>query len=167
MYSNLLRSTTFFATLLTLFFALGSNAAELNDRHALDGVKTGKALFDIAAGNPNAIVTAIDVIGETIDGLKRQGVEPVIVVAFRGPAVRFLISDSDHIPPEHAAAAMELSARIEQLALRGVRIEACGITARRMKIDSAKLIKGVQPVANTFNSLIGYQAKGYALISIF
>lgn len=166
MYFNPLRSTIF-ATLFALFFALGATAAELDDRHALNGVKTGKALFDIATGNPNAIVTTLDVIGETIDGLEHHGVEPKIVVAFRGPAVRFLTSNSNHIPPEHAATAMELSVRIEQLAVRGVRIEACGITTRMMKIDNATLIKGVHPVANTFNSLIGYQAKGYALIPIF
>lgn len=160
MYLNPLRSTFYFATLLALFFSLSTSAAELHDRHALDGVKTGKALFDIATGNPNAITT-------TLDGLKRHGVEPNIVVAFRGPAVRFLASDNSHIPAEHAATAMELSVRIEQLAARGVRFEACGVTTRMMKIDNATLVKGVQPVANTFNSLIGYQARGYALIPIF
>ena len=46
-------------------------------------------------------------------------------------------------------------------------LEACGITTRMMKADNAKLVKGVQPVANTFNSLIGYQSKGYALIPVF
>lgn len=167
MYLNPLRSKTFFAMLLTLFFTLSATAAELDDRPALDGVKTGKALFDIATGNPNAIVTTLDVLGEAIDGLKRHGVESIIVVAFRGPAVRFLTSNSNLIPTEHAATAMDLSVRIERLAARGVRIEACGVTTRMMKIDNATLVKGVQPVANTFNSLIGYQAKGYALIPIF
>ncbi len=167
MYLNPLRSTFFFATLLALFSPLGASAAELDDRHALDGVKTGKALFDIATGNPNAIATTLEVIGETIDGLKRQGVEPKIVVAFRGPAVRFLTSDNNVIPAEHAATAMGLHVRIEQLVVRGVRFEACGVTTRMMKIDNATLVKGVQPVANTFNSLIGYQARGYALIPIF
>ncbi|MBU1664169.1 MAG: DsrE family protein [Gammaproteobacteria bacterium] len=164
---NTLRATTFIATLFALVFSLGASAVELDDRHALDGVKTGKALFDIASGNPNAMVTVLDIVGETIDGLKRQGVEPQIVVAFRGPAVRFLSGDSSRIPPEHAATAMELATRIEQLAARGVRIEACGITTRMMKMDNATLVKGVQPVANTFNSLIGYQSKGYALIPVF
>ncbi|MFA5241256.1 MAG: DsrE family protein [Sulfuricella sp.] len=167
MYLNTLRNMTFLATLLALLFTLGASAAELNDRYALDGVKTGKAVFDIATGNPNAMVTTLDVIGETIDDLKRYGIKPEIVIAFRGPAVRFLTSDSNRIPPEHAATAMELSARIEQLAARGVRVEVCGITTRMMKMDNATLVKGAQPVANTFNSLIGYQAKGYALIPIF
>lgn len=167
MYLNPLRSKILFTTLFTLLFTLSATAAELDDRPALDGVKTGKALFDIATGNPNAIVTTLDVIGETIDGLKRHGVEPVIVIAFRGPAVRFLTSNSNLIPIEHAATAMDLSVRIEQIAARGVRIEVCGVTTRMMKIDNATLVKGVQPVANTFNSLIGYQAKGYALIPVF
>ena len=167
MYLNTTRNMTFLAALFALFFALNAAAAELNDRQALEGVKVGKAIFDIATGNPNAMVTTLDVIGETIDDLKRYGVKPEIVIAFRGPAVRFLTSNGDRIPPEHTATSMELSARIEQLAARGVRIEVCGITTRMMKMDNATLVKGAQPVANTFNSLIGYQAKGYALIPIF
>lgn len=167
MYLNTLRATTLIATLFAMVFSLGASATELNDRHALSGVKSGKALFDIATGNPNAMVITLDIVGETIDGLKQNGVEPEIVIAFRGPSVRFLSGDGARIPPEHAATAMELAARIEQLAARGVRIEACGITTRMMKMDNATLVKGVQPVANTFNSLIGYQARGYALIPIF
>jgi hypothetical protein len=31
-------------------------------------------------------------------------------------------------------------------------------------LDHASLIPGVEPMANTFNSLIGYQARGYAVI---
>lgn len=164
---KLTRVTMFFALLFALGLNFGASAAELDDRHALEGVKTGKAVFDIASGNPKAIVTVLGIVDETIDGLKRQGVEPHIVVAFRGPAVRFLSSDSSVIPPEHAATAMELADHVEKLAARGVRVEACGITTRMMKIDHAKLIKGAQPVANTFNSLIGYQTKGYALIPVF
>ncbi len=155
--------------MLTLLFTLAGplSAAELDDQHALVGVKTGKGLFDMATGNPNAMLVTLNIVGETLDGLKRQGVEPDLVVAFRGPAVRFVSGDDTLIPAEHAATAMEIAARIEQLAGRGVRFEACGITTRMMKADNAKLVKGVQPVANTFNSLIGYQAKGYALIPVF
>lgn len=167
MYLKLLRSKTSITVLFALFLALGASAAELDDRHALAGVKTGKALFDIASANPGAIVKTLGVIGETIDGLKRQGVEPEIVVAFRGPAVRFLDRDGKHIPLEHADTALELSARIGKLAGRGVRFEACGISTRMMGLDNTTLVDGVHPVANTFNSLIGYQSRGYALIPVF
>lgn len=167
MNQNLSRIAMFFSLLFSLVLGFGASAAELDDRHALEGVKTGKAVFDIASGNPQAILTVLGIVDETIDGLKRQGVEPHIVVAFRGPAVRFLSTDSGVIPPEHATTAMELADRVEKLAARGVRVEACGISTRMMKIDHAKLIKGVHPVANTFNSLIGYQTRGYALIPVF
>lgn len=155
--------------ILTLSFTLVGPlfAAELDDRYALQGVNIGKGVFDMATGNPNALLTTLNIVGETLDGLKGHGVEPQIVVAFRGPAVRFVSGDDKLIPVEHTATAMEIAARIEQLAGRGVRFEACGITTRMMKADNAKLTKGVHPVANTFNSLIGYQTKGYALIPVF
>ena len=152
---NLSRIALFSALLFSLALGSAASAAELDDRHALAGVKTGKAVFDIASGNAKAIVTILGIVDETIDGLQQQGVEPHIVVAFRGPAVRFLSSDSAVIPSEHAATAMALADRVELLA------------ARMMNIDPAKLIKGAHPVANTFNSLIGYQTKGYALIPVF
>jgi hypothetical protein len=33
-------------------------------------------------------------------------------------------------------------------------------------LGNASLIPGVEPMANTFNSQIGYQARGYAVIPI-
>ncbi len=39
MYLNTTRNMTFLAALFALFFALNAAAAELNDRHALEGVK--------------------------------------------------------------------------------------------------------------------------------
>jgi len=167
MLPNKSRYSAFITALFALVFSLGSTAAELDDRFALSGVKNAKALFDVANGNPTALVATLDTIVETIDTLKHTGLEPEFVLAFRGAAVRFLSSDGSHIATEHAATAMELATRIEQLAARGVRVEACGITMRRMKMDSTKLVKGVHPVGNTFISLIGYQSKGYALISVF
>lgn len=160
-----LRTASMFMA-LSIVSAGAGYAAELSDQSALAGVKSGKGLFDMATGHPNALLVNLNIVGETLDGLKHQGVEPDLVVAFRGPAVRFISREENLIPPEHAATAMEIAARIEHLAARGVRFEACGITTRMMKLDIAKLVKGVKPVANTFISLIGYQAKGYALIPV-
>jgi intracellular sulfur oxidation DsrE/DsrF family protein len=141
-------------------------ASQPTDQRALQGVEQGKAIFDVNHGNPKTIKVILDVIGETLDGLTAHQVEPDVIVAFRGPSVRFVTTDKDKIPADQAEAAAQVVERVQRLIERGVRFEACGITTRMMGIDNAKLVDGVEPVANTFNSLIGYQAKGYALIPI-
>ena len=42
----------------------------------------------------------------------------------------------------------------------------CSVAMRVFKADPAQLIPEVKLVANVFNSTIGYQTKGYALIAI-
>lgn len=55
---------------------------------------------------------------------------------------------------------------IQELAKQGVRFEACAIATRLFHVDNASMISDVKVVGNTFISLIGYQAKGYAVIPI-
>jgi intracellular sulfur oxidation DsrE/DsrF family protein len=52
------------------------------------------------------------------------------------------------------------------LAQAGVRFEACAIATRLFGVENNSVLPQVKVVGNTFNSLIGYQAKGYALIPI-
>ena len=49
---------------------------------------------------------------------------------------------------------------------QGVRFEVCAVAMRVFKADPTALIPEVKLVANVFNSFIGYQTKGYALIAI-
>lgn len=141
-------------------------ADQPTDQRALAGVTEGKAIFDVNLGNPSTLVVILDVVDETLDGLAAHGVEPNLIVAFRGPSVRFVTTDESKIPLEQVEASQALAERVANLAERGVRFEACGITTRMMGVDNASLIPGVEPVANTFNSLIGFQARGYAVIPI-
>ncbi len=150
----------FFSLLLAMLLALShAMAAGLDDRQALAGVQEGKAVFDVNLGNPKVLAVMLDVIEETHHGLKAQGVKPDLIVAFRGPSTKLLTKD---ITAETEA----IAARVTKLRDLGIRLEACGISARILGIPVENLIPEVQPVANTFVSLIGYQAKGYALIPI-
>ncbi len=146
--------------------ALPGHADEIHDQRALSGLETGKGIFDIGIGNPDTIARILEVVEETMDGMEAQGVTPDLIVAFRGPSTRFLAADEDLIPFEHQVTAERIAERIRRLADRGVRIEACHIALRGVGVGPEQLLEPITPVANTFNSLIGYQAKGYALIPI-
>ncbi len=136
------------------------------DRVALQGVKVGKGVFDINLTDPLRLPLYLGVIEETLDGLKAQGVKPELVVAFRGTAVKLVSSQREGFDHEQQAALDESDELIKELAQAGVRFEACAIATRLFGVENNSVLPQVKVVGNTFNSLIGYQAKGYALIPI-
>ena len=69
-------------------------------------------------------------------------------------------------PALYAAEHPDAHDLFKALKARGVRFEVCAVAMRVFKADPARLIPEAKLVANVFNSLIGYQAKGYALIAI-
>ncbi len=162
------KTVTFLVILgISLFMSLSMTyAAEHTKPQALEGVDRAKTIFDVTLGNPESLAGNLGVIDETLDTLNQQGVEADLVVAFRGPAVRFTTADTQQIPANQREAAQKLARSIEGLAERGVRFESCGISARALGVDQSELVPGVKAVANTFVSLIGYQAKGYGLVPI-
>lgn len=158
---------TLLALLFTATLPLVSRAATPTDRAALQGVKTGKVLFDVNVTDAEKLPLYLQVITETLEGLKKQGVKPVMVVAFRGAAVRFVSTDRKAFTADSNETLAEADTLIASLAKQGVRFEACSIATRLFKVDNATLLPQVKLVGNTFISLIGYQAQGYALIPIY
>lgn len=132
-------------------------APQPNDREALAGLKTAKVIFDVRVGDLDKLVLNLQLFSETMEGIAAQGVKPEMIVTFRGPAVKLL-----------TAAALDGEARdlLRTLKKKGVQFEACAVAMRLLKADPAGLVPEVKLVANVFNSLIGYQDKGYATIVI-
>jgi intracellular sulfur oxidation DsrE/DsrF family protein len=103
------------------------------------------------------LVFNLRLFSETMEGIAAQGVKPEMVVAFRGPTVKLLTA---------AALDEEALDLLRALKKKGVQFEACAVAMRVLKVDQAGLVPEVKLVANVFNSLIGYQNKGYAMIAI-
>lgn len=132
-------------------------APPLSDHDALAGLKTVKVIFDVRVPDNDKLVFNLELFAETRAGLIKQGVTPEMVVAFRGPGVKLLSRD---------AIDEEVQGLIQDLQKKGVRFEVCAVAVRTFKADPGRLIPEVKLVANGFNSLIGYQNKGYAMIAI-
>ena len=144
--------------LLILACPPASHAAQKpDDREALAGLKSARVIFDVRVPDLEKLTFNLNLFSETFAGMVAQGVKPEMVVAFRGPGVRLL-----------TAAALDDESRdlFRDLKKKGVRFEACAVAMRTFKADPAGLIPEVRLVANVFNSLIGYQNKGYAMIAI-
>jgi intracellular sulfur oxidation DsrE/DsrF family protein len=128
-----------------------------NDHDALKGLKRARVVFDVRVPDSEKLIFNLALINETLDGMLAQGVKPTMVVAFRGPGVELLTD------PNMDADARDL---FKALKARGVRFEVCSVAMRAFKVDPTNLIPEVKLVANVFNSFVGYQSKGYALIAI-
>lgn len=96
----------------------------------------------------------------------KQGVKPDLIVAFRGGAVRLVSSNRTGFSTDEREDLGHADELIRELAQQGVRFEACAIATRLFHVDNASINPDVKVVGNTFISLIGYQARGYAVIPI-
>jgi intracellular sulfur oxidation DsrE/DsrF family protein len=128
-----------------------------NDREALNGLATGKVVFDIRISDPEKLIFNLELIKETFEGMQVQGVKPVMIAAFRGPGVKLLSREGT---------TDEIRDLVAELKKKGVRMEVCAVATRVFKVDHSTLIPDVVLVGNVLTSLIGYQNKGYALIPI-
>ncbi len=157
---------------LFLLFALSLSALSVQadaptDARALEGVEQGRVVFDLNNNDSEMLALYLMVIRETFEDLTDQGVEPDMILAFRGRAVtmvsedreRFDLTEFDHLDAieEHVAALKE----------KGVHMESCAVATRLFGVEHGELLPGIEPVRNTFVSLTGYQAQGYAVIPIY
>lgn len=142
-------------------------APKPDDADALRGVDKGKVLFDINMKEAKKMTLYLSVIRETVDDLKRQGVEPDVILAFRGLSVLLVSKDRDQMDLADFDHLDRIAGQLADLQEQGVRMEACSVATRLFKVDNGSLLDGIKPVGNTFVSLTGYQAQGYANIPIY
>jgi intracellular sulfur oxidation DsrE/DsrF family protein len=138
-----------------------------DDTRALSGVSTGKAVWDISMVNPETLAINLAVVRETYDDLVRQNVKPDIVLAIHGVPVRYVRKDVSDLPFEAMLHIEKINQILDDLkGLPGVRIEVCSVANRLMGVDNTAIRDGFHVVGNTWVSLIGYQAQGYAIIPV-
>ena len=142
-------------------------APKPDDADALRNVAKGKVVFDINMGDAKKMTLYLAVIRETVDDLRRQGVEPDVILAFRGRSVGLISKNREKMELTEFDHLDRIAEQLADLRKQGVRMEACSVATRLFKVDNATLLDGIKPVGNTFVSLTGYQAQGYANIPIY
>ena len=142
-------------------------AEKPSDASALKGVTTGRVVWDVSMSNPTTLALFLSVVRETYDDLARQNVKPEMVLAIHGAPVRYVRKDREDLPLDVAAAVDRINDVLDDLAARpGVRIEVCSLANRLFGVDNAAIKPNFHVVGNTWVSLIGYQAQGYAIVPI-
>ncbi len=156
-----------FRILLILLLINNAYADKPNDADALEGIETGKVIWDVTLSKPSRLLFVMKVIDETYQDLVKQDVTPDMVFTFHGRVLNLLSSQPLELDLDEEVALEELLVLIQTLSNKpGVKMESCSVASRILGIDNSTIISAVKPVGNTFVSMIGYQQKGYALIPI-
>lgn len=155
-------------SLATLVGVLGIGYAqqateEPNDADALKGVKTLKIVYDIdGVTEPKKMVVFLKAIADARDRAVAAKVKPDMVVAFRGPALKLIQRPS----PDATEEQKQIAELVADLKKGGAKMEACNFAVQVLKLDREAFLPEVKVVANSFNSLGGYQAKGYGIVPV-
>jgi len=135
-----------------------------NDRFALAGLQTGKAIFDVTTKDAGRLLFIVKVIEETWEGMNAQGVQPDFVISFRGGSLPLLREDPLSMDERERTILSEVRERLAGLENKVARQEACNVAGKLFQVTPDQLAPGVTMVGNSLISLIGYQNKGYALV---
>jgi len=160
------KSLTTLCLLVLLALGVSAGAAEIDDTVALAGIKEGKGVYLVSLDNPQKLALYLEIIKGTHRSMAAQGVKPDFVLVFVGASVRLLVSEPGPELVEAIPALQSVAASVEELSRLGVRQEVCVIATEFFKVPLDKLLPGLTPVGNGFNSLIGYQARGYGLVPV-
>jgi intracellular sulfur oxidation DsrE/DsrF family protein len=148
-----------------LLLAAPAAAEEPGDRFALQGVESTRIFWDIGVADAIALSNRLQVVRDTYQSLKRQGVQPRMAVGFRGQAVELLVTDLDAVPFEALGSVESLHQQMRELKrLAGVEFYACKLAMRRHGVQEPQLMDGVRVVTNIFIAVAGFHEQGYTRI---
>jgi intracellular sulfur oxidation DsrE/DsrF family protein len=165
--SNVGRLVSFMLVVLFLVVSSGSGLAA-NDQEPLQGLTTAKVVFDVKKDDPEKLLRALSAIRNVRNSLVRQGVEPDMIVSFRGPTVVCLAErKEDPETDEYQEDVLDkISWNIIELKKAGVQLEVCELALKLIGMESTDLQSGIKKVENSLISLIAHQNKGYAMVAI-
>jgi intracellular sulfur oxidation DsrE/DsrF family protein len=156
------------AMVLSIGYALSSGIAHGEGSEALTNVKSVKAVIDFRTGDPKKALTYLTLIGDTFRDRDIQAAtpHPDFVVNLGGESVKLLAKDLKGYSAEEQKTIDQVKNKISALAREGIRFEYCTYGGKLFGVDPTHL-SGVSVVDNGWDSLIGYQARGYSLVAAY
>ena len=158
-----------FVSVAALFtVALTAASAASGEYAALAGVKQIKAVFDVSLGSPrkaNGVFWAVKNVSED-ENVRSLNQKPRVAVVFRGPAVKLVSTDRQGLKDFDEEWLDKFAGTIRQMKKDGVTFEVCLYAVKVQGVDPATIMPEVDKVGNGFISVAGYQAQGYAAVTI-
>ena len=90
-----------------------SFADQYTDARALKGLKSIKVICDVNVGDPKLLLRRLELIDETYTQLIDAGIQPSFIVAFRGPATKYVTKGTGYITAENHAIKKEIHGKNE------------------------------------------------------
>lgn len=155
-------------TFFVLTFSMPSSAEELNNKEAMQGLKSMHVIYDIRKSNPNAMLAYLKGIESNRTNLVKEGVEPHQRIVFIASAVKFITTKpSEDVEMEYAPVLKEIAEQVARLVELGVKMEVCSAATAAFKVDNATILPGIKVVRSGFLSVMGWQAQGYQLVPVY
>ena len=145
-------------------FAAGSG---FDNSSALEGLTEVQVYFDVTQGKADVLLARMDLIERTLKQLEQDSIAVTAVIGFRAGASHYITAGKDYVLDEEIATKLKIGAWVQQFSQSGITVEQCSIAAAQQGITAADFLPEVTVVQNGFVSLIGYQAKGFAVIPIY
>lgn len=137
---------------------------DLDNNVALHGLTNLSVFFDVNVGNAGLLNKRMDLIDRTITQLKQANTKVIAVIGFRSGASRFVTKEADYIIDEELEHKKAVQTWVRKFVSQGIRVEQCSLAAEQQGIAFGDFMPEVAVVKNGYVSMIGYQAKGYAVI---
>ncbi len=135
----------------------------------LKGLKSVKTVFDFELANPQDALIGLQLIDQTFKdkNMQRLGKKPDIVVVFIGPSVKLVSKNKSGFTADEQKILDEFASAVSKMAKDGIKFEICLFAVKILGVDPSTILPEIKQVGNGWISLIGYQAKGYALVPVY
>lgn len=154
--------------LFVVTFSVPGSATELNNKEAMQGLKSMHVIYDIRKSTPNAMLVYLKGIESNRSNLIKEGVEPHQRIVFIARSVKFITTQpSEEVEMQYGPVLEKVAAQIARLVELGVKMEACSAATAAFNVDNDTLLPGIKPVRSGFLSVMGWQAQGYQLVPVY
>jgi len=135
---------------------------------ALKDVRGLHAVFDYSLGSAEAATTIFPAIKGVYEDKNVLALPspPKTVIVFHGAAVKLLSVDRKGLDEASRKRFDQVADLIRQFKKDGVTLEVCMYAVKVLGVDPNTLMPEIDRVGNGFISVLGYQAQGYAVVTI-
>jgi intracellular sulfur oxidation DsrE/DsrF family protein len=155
-----------FFTVFMLLLTAGNTFSE--EYSTLKGLKSVKAVFDFELGNPQSALVHLKVIDQTFKdkNITKLRNKPYFTVIFIGPSVKLVSKNTSGFNAEEQKVLDEFANTLSQMAKAGIKFEICLVAVKILGVEPSTILPEIKQVGNGWISLIGHQAKGYAIVPV-
>lgn len=144
-----------------------SSRAQAEHYEAMRDVDPAKIVFDMRDGVPKIAAVHMKLMHDTYTQLVEMKKRPTVVVVFIASAVKLLSSDRSAFGPEDQKYLEEMDHTISRMLEDDILFEVCLAAVDYFEVDPGSIPPEIEPVANGWISLLGYQGSGFELIPVY